>query len=245
MPDSPTILTHDAWTYDSCVLFTIGASDISGIFAYQLFSKVATGDWTFEETTTLPTPYECIGTIQFLKQCSAGDTVALSATFMNQYGLTTSTSSSAQSLTGTYYIPPVPVSGTPTIEINICEDTTIEITWTSWEEYVNYTYKIPGYPIRWFEVYRKLSTESTYTYLGSASGSVSSYIDTTNPAIGYNDYRVVGIDYFYKRFALGGRANIVDNPDPGLIPFIEPYCAMLPVWTAAPAKVHTTRKIFG
>lgn len=242
---TPLITIHTAWGYNSCVLFTIGTSDLSGIYAYQLHTKISTGAWTWECTTQLDSPYNIIEPIEYLKQCNPGETISLSAIVMNQLGETVTTSVSATSLTGTYALPSIPATAIPNFEIHICEDTNIELVWSSWETYVDYEYAIPIDPIRFFMIYRKLASETTYTYVGSALSTDTSFIDTTHPTLGLHDYRLVGIDYYYRRRSLGGRVQVVDNPQPGVLPFIEPYCGMLPIWTAAPAKIHTTSKLYG
>jgi len=238
-PIGPNIYAANAYSRPGHVLFSFAASDIGNIETHQ----ISMGGTTYDKVTYSPQPTTayvtsaCTGTL--------GEVITGSIVFEDDtVNSTTSDVVSAVVGAGTFGEQTAPPYNLPHLDILLCEDLNIVLRWDSWDRYTSGAlgFRIP---IQYFNIYRKTSQENEYTLIDTATKTARTYLDNTLITVGVYDYVVEGVDDLFRTYYLAGTAYVLDNPNPDWIPFIEPYLALFPVWTAAPAKTHTTKKLLG
>jgi len=236
-PIGPDIYAANAYSRPGHVLFSFATSDKGALSAHEL--RMNDGSYLVNygipHQTTVYVTSACTGI--------AGEMLTGSIIMHDVAGnKTTSEVLSAVVGEGTYGEQTLTPYNIPNLEILLCEDLDIVLRWDSW---ARFTSGLLGYriPISSYKIYRKTQQESAYTLIDTLTTTAYTYLDNSLITVGVYDYVVVGIDDLLKEYCLSGTAYVLDNPYPDWIPFIEPYLAMFPVWTAAPAKKHTLEKL--
>jgi len=112
----------------------------------------------------------------------------------------------------------------------------VYIDWTGWSESLTIT-------VSAIYLYRKLSSDSSYTLITSGTGTMEGYKDYVSTTTSY-DYKIVGeVSSGWKDTVTGNTCAVIGNWETTqhLVPFMEYYANSYPAWTLAPAKLGRER----